>query len=239
MSEATDVPTVPAALPAGGTEPAVLARGVVKYYDEGVVPALNGVDLTVGRGEFVAITGPSGCGKSTMLHLFAALDVPTSGTIVINGYDLAHLRAPDRFRREEIGLVFQLHNLLPRLSVVDNVEIAMLGSRRHRAERAARARELLAAVDLLPFSARRPPQLSGGERQRVAIARALANDPAVLLADEPTGSLDSASVETVLALFTRLQTERGLTIVLVTHDQAVASAAGRVVHMLDGRIVEA
>jgi putative ABC transport system ATP-binding protein len=212
-------------------------HGVTKIYADGKVQALDGVDLSVGAGEFVAVTGPSGCGKSTLLSLLAALDVPTSGTIRVGSYDLRSLHNVDRFRRQEVGLVFQLHNLLPRLSVLGNVEIAMMGSERPRAERAKRAQSLLRDVGLADLSDRRPPQLSGGERQRVAVARALANDPSVLYADEPTGSLDSKSVSTVLGLFERLRTDRGVTIVLVTHDVAVAAAADRTIHMLDGRIV--
>jgi putative ABC transport system ATP-binding protein len=209
---------------------------VEKVYDDGMIRALDGMDLTVASGEFVAITGPSGCGKSTLLHLLAALDRPTAGTIRVDGYDLNHLRRNNLFRREEIGLVFQLHNLLPRLSVLGNVQIAMAGSRRPHTERSAYARTLIGDVDLGDLADRRPPQLSGGERQRVAIARALANDPPILLADEPTGSLDSSSVEAVLGLFQRLRDERGMTIVLVTHDNVVAGVADRVVRMLDGKI---
>jgi putative ABC transport system ATP-binding protein len=209
---------------------------VEKVYDDGMIRALDGMELTVASGEFVAITGPSGCGKSTLLHLLAALDRPTAGTIRVDGYDLNHLRRNNLFRREEIGLVFQLHNLLPRLSVLGNVQIAMAGSRRPHTERSAYARRLIGDVDLGDLADRRPPQLSGGERQRVAIARALANDPPILLADEPTGSLDSSSVEAVLGLFQRLRDERGMTIVLVTHDSVVAGVADRVVRMLDGKI---
>ena len=219
--------------------PAIEVRGVTKIYEGALGPALDGVDLTVASGEVVAITGPSGCGKSTLLHLIAALDVPTAGTIVVHGQDLARLRDAKAFRREEVGLVFQLHNLLPRLSAIENVEIAMFGSPTTRAERARRARDLLSAVDLAGREKRRPTELSGGERQRVAIARALANEPAVLLADEPTGSLDSASVATVLDVFARLRADRGTTILLVTHDPSVAATADRVVTMRDGRIVGA
>ncbi len=222
-----------AASPVGRIE----VRGLEKVYEDGRVHALQGVDLTVASGELVAITGPSGCGKSTLLHLIAALDRPNAGTIMVSGLDVVHLRHPDRFRREQIGLVFQLHNLLPRLSVLGNVEIAMVGSHLRPGESTNRARELLAEVGLDHLADRRPPQLSGGERQRVAIARALANEPPVLLADEPTGSLDSDSVTTVLRVFDKLRDERGVTIVLVTHDLAVAAVADRTVEMLDGRVL--
>lgn len=217
--------------------PAVEVHDLVKTYDGGMIRALDGVDLIVAPQEFTAITGRSGCGKSTLLHLIAALDTPTQGTIRVNGHDIVRLRHASRYRREEVGLVFQLHNLLPRLTVRENVEIAMTGSGRPHRQRAAYADELIEDVGLGPLGSRLPTQLSGGERQRVAIARALANDPPLLLADEPTGSLDSASVELVLALFQRLRAERSTTILLVTHDEAVAGAADRVVHMVDGRVV--
>ena len=226
MSEAADQATT-----------AVEVHGLEKTYDDGLIRALDGVDLSVAGKEFVAITGPSGCGKSTLLHLIAALDTPTKGTIMVNGRDVLRLHNASRFRREEVGLVFQLHNLLPRLTVRENVEIAMSGSRRPHRQRASYADELLGDVDLGGLGDRVPTQLSGGERQRVAIARALANDPPVLLADEPTGSLDSGSVAVVMALFQRLRRDRGTTIILVTHDELVASAADHVVHMVDGRVV--
>jgi putative ABC transport system ATP-binding protein len=210
---------------------------VTKVYADGKVRALDGVDFSVDASEFIAITGPSGCGKSTLLGLLAALDVASSGSIRVGTYDLMHLRNADQFRRQEVGLVFQFHNLLPRLSVLHNVEIAMMGSHRPHAERLQRAEDLLGDVGLAHLADRRPPQLSGGERQRVAIARSLANDPPVLLADEPTGSLDSSSATTVLELFQRLRSDRGVTIVLVTHDEEVAASADRNVHMLDGRVV--
>ncbi len=222
--------------PAPRARPIIECRGVEKVYEDGSVHALRGLDLEVAPGELLAITGPSGCGKSTLLHLLAALDTPTAGSIRVGEYDLARLRRPDHYRREEVGLVFQLHNLMPQLSAVGNVEVVMVGTHRRRRDRAARARELLAAVDLLPLADRRPPQLSGGERQRVAIARALANDPRVLLADEPTGSLDSDSVRTVLGVFERLRDDLGVTVVLVTHDESVARIADRTVEMLDGRV---
>jgi len=209
---------------------------VRKTFDRAVVKALDGLSLTVAAGEFVAITGPSGCGKSTLLHLLAALDKPDSGSIHVEGYDLAHLRHPDRYRRNEIGIVFQLHNLLPQLTAVRNVEIAMLGTDRSRRGQRERALTLLRDAGLAGKEHRKPPELSGGERQRVAIARALANEPSVLLADEPTGNLDTQAVDHVLALLARLRVERPITIVLVTHDLAVAAAAERLVHLRDGRI---
>jgi putative ABC transport system ATP-binding protein len=222
------------------SEPRVVVRlrDVHKSFDRGVVRALNGVDLAVQRGEWVAVTGPSGCGKSTLLHLLAALDAPTSGTVEVFGQDLAKLRRPSAFRRTSVGLVFQLHNLLPQLSATHNVEIAMFGQRHHRSERRERADRLLADVDLAGRESRPPTQLSGGERQRVAIARALANEPTLLLADEPTGNLDTASVDLVIDLVRRLRRARPeLTVVMVTHDPRVANAADRIVHVRDGRIV--
>jgi putative ABC transport system ATP-binding protein len=216
--------------------PMIETHGVTKVYADGRVQALAGVDLSVSAGEFVAVTGPSGCGKSTLLGLLAALDSPTSGTIRVGSHALEQLHDANHFRRQEVGLVFQFHNLLPRLSTLHNVEIAMLGSTRPHAERTGFALGLLDDVGLAHLAHRRPPQLSGGERQRVAVARALANEPSVLFADEPTGSLDSHSTEVVLALFQRLRTERGVTIVIVTHDETVAATADRTVHMLDGRI---
>jgi putative ABC transport system ATP-binding protein len=211
--------------------------GVHKSFDRGLVRALDGVDLQVEQGEFVAITGPSGCGKSTLLHLLAALDHPTSGRVVVNGVEISGGGNRDWFRRTQIGLVFQFHDLLPHLSAAQNVEIPMFGTRRDRKQRRARALELLAEVDLADLGRRLPGELSGGERQRVAIARALANEPSLILADEPTGSLDTASVDRVLGLFRQLRADRGVTIVLVSHDQAVAAAADRIVRMADGRIL--
>ena len=221
---------------AGTIRPIIECHGVEKFYENGSVPALQGLDLEVAPGELLAITGPSGCGKSTLLHLLAALDTPTAGSIRVGEHDLRHLRRPDHYRRVEVGLVFQLHNLMPQLSVAGNVEVVMVGTHRRRRERTTHAYELLEAVDLSGLADRRPPQLSGGERQRVAIARALANDPRVLLADEPTGSLDSDSVRTVLGVFERLRRDLGVTVVLVTHDVNVARIADRTVEMIDGRV---
>jgi putative ABC transport system ATP-binding protein len=218
--------------------PAIQTIDVTKAFDHGLLRALDGVSLAVNEGEFVAVTGPSGCGKSTLLHLVAALDAPTSGSILIHGQDLRVMPNIDRFRRREIGLVFQLHNLLPHLTALQNVEIAMFSNGQPHRQQRQRARDLLAAVDLAGKADTSPPRLSGGERQRLAVARALANEPPILLADEPTGSLDSASVENLLKLLADLRAERRLTILLVTHDSSVAAAADRIIHMRDGRIVD-
>jgi len=216
----------------------ISAAGVRRYFDGGAVKALDGIDLEIAAGEYVAITGPSGCGKSTLLHILAALDHADSGALRVAGRDLTRLRHADEYRRHVIGLVFQMHNLLPHLTAIDNVCVAMLGAGLHRAEQRQRAQELLEQVHLGDRAHRRPPELSGGERQRVALARALANRPKVLLADEPTGSLDSASVRRVLQLLEELRDEQHVTLVVVTHDDTVAAAADRVINLLDGRVVD-
>lgn len=241
MSDATGKTTCPSGLrqpfEGAGQPLAVEMADVRKYYDNGLVRALDGLSLQVQAGESVAVTGPSGCGKSTMLHLIAALDRPTSGVIRVGGADLAATRDLSGYRRCHIGLVFQLHNLLPQLSAIKNVEVAMFGTGLSRRERRERASSLLADVDLAGLEKRPPTKLSGGERQRVAIARALANAPELLLADEPTGSLDEHSVELILGLFARLRAERpGMTMIVVTHDPRVAATADRIVSLRDGRV---
>ena len=221
-----------------GARAAIELHEVVKVFDDGAVRALNGVSLRIDVGESVAVTGPSGCGKSTLLHLLACLDSPTSGTLAVGGRDLATLSDRGWFRRTQVGLVFQLHNLIPHLSAAQNVEVAMLGTGRSRQERSARARELLGTVGLTHGWDRPPPRLSGGERQRVAIARALANEAPVLLADEPTGNLDAASVRLVVQLLAGLREARpDLTVLVVTHDERVAASADRVVLLEDGVVV--
>jgi putative ABC transport system ATP-binding protein len=217
---------------------AVDVQDVHLDFDDGAITALDGVSLSVGVGECVGITGPSGCGKSTLLHLLAGLDTPTSGRLVVAGQDLSALDDPALFRRTQVGLVFQLHNLIPHLTARQNVEVAMLGTGRPRADRRRRALELLADVDLAACADRPPTKLSGGERQRVALARALANEPRVLLADEPTGNLDVAGVHRFIALRERLRQQRPeLAVVVVTHDDRVASATDRVVRLEDGRVL--
>ena len=204
------------------------------------VRALRGVDLVVGRGEFVAVTGPSGCGKSTLLNLVAGLEIPSDGEIFLAGKPLARKDESElaHLRRRHIGFVFQFFNLLEDTSALENVVLAAViaGVSRRRAE--ARARELLDLLGLPDKAAELPAVLSGGQRQRLAIARALANEPTLLLADEPTGALDSAGGLEVLELFRRLHVA-GQTILLVTHDEHVADAAQRLVQMQDGRIVGA
>jgi ABC-type lipoprotein export system ATPase subunit len=216
--------------------PVLEAVDVVKRY--GDVSALAGASLAVARGEWVAITGRSGSGKSTLLNLFADLDVPTSGVVRYDGTDLTALDDVDHYRREVVGLVFQLHNLLPHIDAVHNVEIAMLGTHRSRQECRVRSTELLTEVHLDDKAGRRPPELSGGERQRLALARALANDPAIVLADEPTGSLDPEAVAETLTLLDGLRRRHGTTVVMVTHDPEVAAAADRVVTVVRGKVVE-
>jgi putative ABC transport system ATP-binding protein len=219
------------------SEPDIVVSGLVKDFDHGRIHALTGLDLEVRSGEFVAVTGPSGCGKSTLVHLLAALDQPTGGSIAVHGQSLPHgPRQLDRYRRQAVGLVFQLHNLLPNLTALQNVEIAMSGTRLSRHRQREQAMQLLDEVELAPRASSRPAQLSGGERQRVAIARALANNPPLLLADEPTGSLDSESSAGVLAFLQSLRMERNMTILMVTHDPRAAAAADRTVRLRDGRV---
>ena len=221
------------------SEPVLVARGLRKTFESDGAPvrALRGLDLEVRRGEFIAVMGPSGCGKSTLLNLVAGLDEPSDGEIVVAGVSLANLdeNGLARMRREHIGLVFQFFNLLDEISVLENVVLpaVIAGAPRRRAE--SRARDLLDLLGLNEKAADGPRLLSGGQRQRLAIARALANEPTLLLADEPTGALDSEGGDEVLELFRRLH-DASQTILLVTHDVRVAGAASRVVRMRDGRV---
>jgi putative ABC transport system ATP-binding protein len=213
--------------------------GVHKAYEQGRIQALAGMNLHVSPGEYVALVGPSGCGKSTLLHLIAALDRPDEGTIHVAGHDLALERDLSHYRARHVGIVFQLHNLLPTLTALENVQVPLFETGVRAAERERQARRLLELVGLEDRAGNRPAELSGGERQRVAIARALANEPEVLLADEPTGSLDSTSGLHVLELLESVCRERHATLVLVTHAPDLARRADRIVHMLDGRNVPA
>jgi putative ABC transport system ATP-binding protein len=213
----------------------IVAAGVRKSFEHGRVPALRDVSFTVAPGELVALTGSSGSGKSTLLNLIGALDTPDAGSLSVDGRRLDELESPADYRAETIGFVFQSHNLLPTLTASENVQVAMFG-RLPRAERVARARELLREVGLESRADARPGVLSGGERQRVAIARALANEPRLLLADEPTGALDSVTGEHVLELLDRLSMLHGMTILLVTNDDGVAAHAERTLRLHDGVI---
>ncbi len=208
------------------------------YGDGAAVRALDDVNLRVARGEMVAVMGPSGSGKSTLLNMIGALDRPTEGRVLVGGQDLAEVSDLDTFRARTVGFVFQLHNLLPTLTAQENVEVPMLGQPISARERRQRARELLDMVGLGHRVHHLPGQLSGGERQRVAIARALANRPPLILADEPTGSLDTQAGEEVMALLRSLNREQGVTVVVVTHDPRVARSAQRILTMQDGRIVD-
>src|SRR5581483_4168414 len=215
--------------------------GVTKIYRSGTleVPALRDVDLTVRDGEFVAIAGPSGSGKSTLMHILGCLDVPTSGVYLLAGDDVSRMTEDElaTIRNRRIGFVFQQFNLLPSLTALGNVELPLSYSGVVRHERRDRAVEALARVGLADRLEHRPGELSGGQQQRVAVARALVTEPAMILADEPTGNLDSVSTQDVLALLQDLH-DSGRTVVLITHEHDVAAAAGRVVNMLDGRVHE-
>ena len=217
--------------------PLVEAVGLTKIYRRGTetVHALDGVSFTLRQGEFAAIVGPSGAGKSTLLHLLGCMDIPSSGTLTLAGQSTVGLSdsALTRLRREEVGFVFQHFGLLPTLTVLENVMLPTLFSRR---EARKRAFELLERVGLSHRSGHRPHELSGGEMQRTAIARALINSPRLLMADEPTGNLDSASGEAILALFQQLNQD-GLTVVVVTHNEALAEAAPRKLTLRDGKLV--
>lgn len=216
----------------------LLAEQLFKTYPDGDVHALNGVTISIREGEYVAITGPSGCGKSTLLNMLGALDRPDSGEVYFQGERLSACRDLDRFRARQIGFVFQSFFLLPTLTARENVQVPMFeGPPRSSRERMKKADELLELVGMAKRAGHRPTQLSVGERQRVALARALANDPVLLLADEPTGNLDSDNTEHVLDLLTTMQHDRRLTLLVVTHSPEVAERADRVVRMKDGRVL--
>ena len=228
--------------PAPTSPPVIETRGLRKVYSEGSeaeVVALKGVDLVISRGDFVAIMGPSGSGKSTLMNLIGCLDTPTDGLYACDGIDVATLDAEElaTLRREKIGFVFQGFHLLPRMSALDNVAMPLGYARITPHERRARAQAALAAVGLGERGHHRPNELSGGQQQRVAIARALINQPPILLADEPTGALDSKTGEEILSLFKQLRDD-GHTVVLITHDQEVAEHADRIFVMRDGEMHE-
>jgi ABC-type lipoprotein export system ATPase subunit len=207
-----------------------------KHFDGGNVAALRGVDLQIRQGEFVAVIGPSGCGKSTLLALLGSLDKPSEGTLTYRGRSIPDLPDPAAYRSHEIGFIFQSFHLLPTFTVVENVQFPMFEGKLSRVQRKERAVELLKSIGLDHRLGHFPSELSGGERQRVAIARSLANGPSVLLADEPTGNLDSNSAQQIMELILQLHREMGMTFVLVTHDLTIAERAYRTVSMRDGRV---
>ena len=213
-------------------------RGLKKSYDNGKINALNSVDLEIKKGEFVSIMGPSGSGKSTLLNMIGALDTASEGYINVAGIDLTQKRDLSKFRSKEIGFVFQLHNLISNLTVLENVQIPMLGTSISSKEMENRALELLKSVNLQNKINQNPTKLSGGERQRVAIARALVNHPSIILADEPTGALDSKTGDIILDLLKDLHKKENVTLVMVTHEPYVANMANRIINVLDGKIRE-
>ena len=220
-------------------EPIVRVENLTKIYGSGetAVRALDRLSVELQTGEFVAVMGPSGCGKSTLLNMLGALDQPTEGTVRVAGEDLSQLKDVDRFRARTVGFVFQLHNLLPTMTAQENVEIPLQGQINSRKERKKRAAHLLELVGLADRRDHLPGQLSGGQRQRVAIARSLANSPSLILADEPSGALDSQSSDEIMTLLAELNRSQGTSIVVVTHDRRVAQATQRVLRMQDGAIV--
>ena len=213
-------------------------QGLKKSYDKGTIKALNGVDLEIKKGEFVSIIGPSGSGKSTLLNMLGALDTADEGTVTVAGVDLTRSQDLSKFRSQEIGFVFQLHNLIPNLTVLENVQIPMLGTSISSKEMEKRALELLKSVQLEDKIDQRPTKLSGGQRQRVAIARALVNHPSIILADEPTGALDSKTGDVILDLLKNLHKKEKVTLVMVTHEPYVANMAERIITVRDGKIID-
>ncbi|HTB96304.1 MAG TPA: ABC transporter ATP-binding protein [Terracidiphilus sp.] len=211
-------------------------RGLSKSYDGGRIEALRGVDLSIAAGEYVAITGPSGSGKSTLLHLLGGLDSPTSGDVLFADTQLGLGIDLDTYRSEHVGFIFQAFYLMPTLRAVENVQVPMLGVKRSGVDRSKRAHQLLKELGVDHRANQYPSQLSAGERQRVAIARALANEPQILLADEPTGNLDSVNTARTMEILTNIQRERGMTLIIVTHEDDIAHAAPRRVRMRDGKI---
>ncbi|MEC8662770.1 MAG: ABC transporter ATP-binding protein [Bacteroidota bacterium] len=223
----------------GGEQPLIRARALRKTYHVGdqVVHALDGLDLDIGTNEYVALMGPSGSGKSTLMNMLGCLDSPTSGTYALNGHDVSRLEddALADIRNREIGFVFQTFNLLPRYTALENVALPMVYAGFSKAERISRAEEVLHQVGLGDRMDHRPNELSGGQRQRVAVGRALVMRPSIILADEPTGNLDSATSEEVMELFGDIQ-KAGNTVILVTHEEDIAAYAHRVVRLRDGRV---
>ena len=218
------------------TSPALEVRSLRKSYDEGRIEALRGVDLSIASGEYVALNGPSGSGKSTLLHLLGGLDSPSSGEVLFKNARLGSAVDLDTYRSQSVGFIFQAFHLMPTLRAIENVQVPMLGLKHCVFDRAKRAGELLREMDLEHRAGQYPNQLSAGERQRVAIARALANDPEILLADEPTGNLDSVNSARIMEILTGIQKQRGMTLVVVTHEDEIAHSAARLVCIRDGKV---
>ena len=225
--------------PSPGEPPAVVyeAANLKREFEEGRVQALRGIDFRIHAGEYVAITGPSGCGKTTLLQILGALIKPSSGTLLYRGQSMMTLKDPSDYRSHEIGFIFQSFHLLPTYTAVENVQMPMFERGWSAAERRERAVRLLESVGLGHRIDQFPAKLSGGERQRVAIARSLANGPSVLLADEPTGNLDSENSVIIMDLLSRLHREQHMTMILITHDMGIAHTAPRTLRMKDGRIL--
>ena len=217
-------------------KPILEVRNLCKSYDEGRIEALRGVDLTIHAGEFVTISGHSGSGKSTLLHLLGGLDTPTQGEVLFQGAALGSSVSLDTYRCHHVGFIFQSFYLLPTLRAIENVQAPMLATTDRSGDREQRAEALLREVGLGSRLRQHPNELSGGERQRVAIARALANSPSILLADEPTGNLDSANSARIMEILTGIQKTRGMTLIVITHEEEIANAAPRHIRIHDGRI---
>jgi putative ABC transport system ATP-binding protein len=218
------------------TNPILEVRDLRKSYDDGKIEALRGVDLSIEAGEFVAISGHSGSGKSTLLHLLGGLDTPTSGTVLFKGNPLGSAVDLDTYRCDHVGFIFQAFYLLPTLCAVENVQTPMLAAKKGVTNRAERAEALLREMGLAHRLRQHPNELSAGERQRVAIARALANNPSILLADEPTGNLDSENSARIMEILTGIQKTHGMTLIIVTHEDEIANSAPRHIRIRDGRV---
>lgn len=215
----------------------ITVKNVKKYFEEGRVKALDGVDLSIKNGEYVSIIGPSGCGKSTLLNVISAMDHPTTGEIIFDGINLASHKALDEIRSHKVGFIFQLHNLLPHLTALENVIIPMQEIKNPAKNKQAKARELFKLIGIEYLTKKKPTEMSGGERQRVAIARALANDPLVILGDEPTGDVDTKTGLQIMDILEKLNREKHVTLIIVTHALDIAKRAQKIIKMRDGKII--
>jgi ABC-type lipoprotein export system ATPase subunit len=216
--------------------PALEVRDLCKSYDNGRIEALRGVDLTIEAGDYLAISGPSGSGKSTLLHMLGGLDSPSSGEVLFKNERLGSKIDLDTYRSQSVGFIFQAFYLMPTLRAIENVQLPMLGSKRGSANRVTRAGDLLKEMGLEHRMEHYPNELSAGERQRVAIARALANEPEILLADEPTGNLDSVNSTRIMEILIGIQKQRGMTLIVVTHENEIAHSAARLIRFRDGKV---